>query len=78
MSDILHLRCPVCGKLSRPENFGRHQEFEALVEEIGGRGCIFWHRDLELSNHWEWLEWMIDRLRTIADRLEEELHGEDE
>ena len=73
MKEILYYRCPVCGKVSQERNFSQCHQFEALVQEIGGRGYIYWHRDVEVSDPVGVQQWMIDLLRETADMLEAQL-----
>ena len=73
MKEILYYRCPVCGKVSLERNFGQRHEFEALIQEIGGRGYIYWHKDVDVGNPRGVQQWMIDLLRETADTLEAQL-----
>ena len=45
MKRINHIRCPLCGKLSRQRNYDKSpHKIEILIQEIGGNKHIRWYK----------------------------------
>ena len=73
MKRLNHIRCPLCGKLSRQRNFDRSpHEIEIRVQEIGGDKYIRWYKANDETITKDVIEYITQRVEILLASLKKE------
>jgi hypothetical protein len=73
MRRLNHIRCPLCGKLSRQRNFDNSpHKIEIRIQEIGGDKYIRWYKADDEAITKEVIEYIIQRVEILLASLKKE------
>ena|SRR3989442_16034637 len=73
MRTINHIRCPLCGKLSRQRNFDNSPHvIEIRIQEIGGDKNIKWYKANDETLTKEVIDYITQRVEILLRSLKNE------
>jgi hypothetical protein len=73
MMEIKHIRCPLCGKLSRKRNFEKSPHvIEIKIQTIGGNKNIKWHTSDDPVDKKKVVDFLIESVEILLTSLKKE------